>query len=321
MEKDDEKVMFYNSEHKEKFLSEFDEATRRSYQRVLSEAMPYEEEIDKDICDFSIAEMRPFLQELGAKTISAAKSNCSVLSSYIQFAIEEGFKINDINQLKGNSQAFYEGLVKDVKIYYTDREFARIINRCVNPQDSATFLLVYNGVQGLGCAEIVNLKKDDFSERQQKLKLTDADGSVRYLTVSEECIDEVIRASKQHEYFMRNGEVEDGSRRTVTNLNTNDYVIRNSETNLEKQNEAADKHTVYRRCKVISEVLGLEHFTVKGISRSGMLAYGKNFLKENGEITNENYVEIAERFKFNSIQHLKEIVNEKTIKELYGEDL
>lgn len=321
MNENSDQIVLYNPEQKMDFLNKFDEATRKTYQRVLTEAFEYEESLEKDICNFNIKELKSFLQSLNAKTVAAVKSNASVLSSYIEYCIENGYKNNEINQMKGNSQEFFQSIVKkDTKIYYTDKEFARIINRCVNPSDSACFMMAFEGVQGIGCAEIVNLKKTDFSERQNKLKLTDFDGSERYLIVSEECLDEIVKASKQQEYYLKNGEVEEGSHRSVASLNTNDYVIRNVETNLEKQNEAADKHTIYRRCKTIADVLGLEHFTVKGISRSGMLKMAKDFLKESGEITNENYEEIADRFNFGSIQNLKEIVNEDTVKELYGEE-
>jgi hypothetical protein len=129
-------------------------------------------------------------------------------------------------------------------------------------------------------------------------------------------IDEALSDST---YYKRNGMMDDAPSnvRTFTDLVDNDFVIRSSITKTDSINQPVDKFVIYRRVSLLGELLTIPNFNAKNIVRSGMIYMGYELLKESGKLGKEEYKEIAERFKINTMPALKEIVNEETIKELY----
>lgn len=119
-------------------------------------------------------------------------------------------------------------------------------------------------------------------------------------------------------YLKKNGRMEGESNvRYFTDLVDSNFVVRSSNTTRDKTNGAVDKHVIFRRLTTISKLYAIANLNVKNISRSGMIKMGYDLLNIYGKLERDQYLEIAERYKINSLPSLKEIVSVQNINRLY----
>lgn len=308
----------FNEEIKNKFLKQFETGTALTYKRVFVKNASIEEYFNKDIYNFNLAELKKVMFNLNPPTINSAKHYGGILLSYLSWAIEQGLRTNNINPLKTMEQNWFLQFVNNsIELYITDVELQRIEDYCVNAQDAVIFRLLFEGVQGEGCAELINLKREDVDFENNVLHLQDADGSTRELNVSSRCISLIEEALEQDEYIKLNGEMEEIKNiRPYTDLVNNNYVLRSSITKTDSY-KAIHKHTIYRRIKTIKDLYDSPYLTVKNIAKSGMIWLGKNFLESDGKLEKEQYLIIAERFKIANWWTIKDYVNIEQIKKMY----
>src|SRR5690606_33793766 len=118
--------------------------------------------------------------------------------------------------------------------------------------------------------ELINLKEQDVNFDTGELKLTDPEfeGRVRdTVTVSKHCLSLIKGALAEREYSNKNGTA---TRSKDMPLVENDFVIRPIARKVNNPNAKADKHLIYRRLTVISELFDLPFLTAKSINKSGM---------------------------------------------------
>ncbi len=317
----------YNKDAKREFLSNYPDATALVYGRVFLKSKDIEEVYGEDLYNFNFEQIENVLYDLRPTSFSAAKSNVSIISMYISWAIEKGLR-NNINPLDIVSAKELKQYIasKPGEMYIREDEmFALIDSQLENPQDQVCVILPYFGVQGKGCAEILNLRKQDVDFKNHTLLLTDTDGSQRTLKIEHERADyifnEIIKdALEVKEYLKKNGQM-DTSRpniREYTDLVENDYVIRTSDIRTENYNSPALPSVVYRRIAFMGEEFGLP--TIKYIVRSGMLAMARKLWKRDGELGNKQYEEIMKFYNYKNRNNLREFITIQTIKEVFGDE-
>lgn len=91
------KRQLYNRELKEMFLKQYPENTAAFYECVLSKAYTTEQHLQKDISNFNRMELESFLIVLGATSLAAITTSLSIITKYIDFAIEKGYVNTRIN--------------------------------------------------------------------------------------------------------------------------------------------------------------------------------------------------------------------------------
>lgn len=316
---------FYNTPDKEEFLNtHIPKSTKESYGRVLEKAKSLEDEFEKDLYDFNIRELKSLFGDLEPLTPHASRTSARIVSSYINWAIDMKKKINQINPLKNISVKWYDQFVKDQdKIYISESELVYIEEYCNNAQDAVIFRLLFEGVQGEGCAELSNLHKKYIDFSNNIIRIFDKDDTEgRILSVSHKTIRLIERALKQKRYLKRNGEME-GETDLLddeVDLAQNDYVLRNSITRRKKYLQGVDKHTIYRRITTIRDLSGFPYLTVKNIVKSGAIKMGRDLYIEYGELGADQLQKIADRFNMNNLWYIKDFVNLENIERVYGVD-
>jgi integrase len=321
---------FYNEYQKNRFLNEANESEKVLFTRLFSRAFIDEKRLDKDLYDFSLPEIKSFLNRLNPTKFSTARMYCYFVQKYIDWAIKEDLRKTNINPLVGMiDDDFINGFIDESKETLFDEDtINEIIEDCKNDQDAVIIKLIFEGVGGEGLEELLNLREKDVDEENNALLLTNKDGSTRTLKVSDECIKLVKYALAQKEYYKRNGEVSENSRSKTIALVDNDYVLKTGITKNEGEGKA-DKFLVYRRLSVLGELFEKPYLTFTNIRDSGMLKMAKDLLERDGKLEKEQYIEISERFnigkirlngelQYNYFTYKKTFLNEETIKKIYG---
>lgn len=324
--------VIYYEEFKNEFLAQYSDDTngsRKIYKRIFQKSYKHELSKGKDLYDFTEKEIMDLLFDLNPVTKSSSRSNGRIITAYLNWAGRIGDRANT-NTLVAKKPDWFDRFVSKRKLYISLKELKDITNPLANAQDSVLPLLLFFSVQGKEISEILNLKEQDIdidnntlilrADRKIGNKTFEAKG-FRELEVPRECMVEVKNALAQKIYEKKNGMANITARQsTTTDLVNNDYLIRASITNTKTRNDRADKHMVYRRIKMISEIEGLPFLTTKNIVKSGQIYMGYKLLKRHGELGMVQLKEIAKEFNV-SWYPLKDYVTIENIKELYPENL
>jgi site-specific recombinase XerD len=320
---------FYNESQKLRFLSHFGQTTQNAYKRVLSRAKELEEPLDKDLYNFNQLEIEQLIRYMSPKTTESAQHALNIIQAYIRWAIEENLRENNINPLDSLSGKEYLKRLVDTsaQTLFTKEEVFEVIDRLVNYQDKVVVLALFEGINGKTFSELLNLKRKDIDEDNNELILTEEDGSERKLRVSETLINMMVKAYDEKDYYKKNGNVSLNYPRISDKLELLDspYVIKHTNTNARSTGKV-EAHTISRRFKMIAEMFDMPYFNPGNVRNSGMLYEGWKAYKEHGEIRQQDYYDICNKFNTSnkdrySYTYLKRsFLNEENIKELYGND-
>jgi site-specific recombinase XerD len=299
---------------------EYKEGTIKIFQRLFKVSQVIEDELDKDLGDFSRDDLRRLGFMYMPKTAASSAANITYIQKYIDWCIDKKFR-RGLNPLISVDTEWKRQFANaSTKRFWTDRELDKIIESRNNAQDAVIISLLRNGVRGIGNSELLNLNKRSIDEFNNKLHLVDDNDNKRTIEVSEQCIKLCKQAIQETEYEKMNGNPDPNTRSMVAQLVDNDFVLRNANTRTVHVNEA-DKNIVHRRLTKIGDELGEINFIPLSITRSGMLEMAKNRFVANGKLTDEDLIEVAIQFDEKSdgaIYRMKtEFLNEATIKELY----
>lgn len=322
---------FYNSEIKSKFLDKYPNDTQMAYSRIFEKSKIKEEEYKKDIAFFNEEEIEDFLYFLKPLTKSASHVNGRIISVYIDWIIEnKKLPIND-NCLREKKVSYFNKFIDEkADIYFNYQTLKDIEFDCQNAQDAVLIRLIFEGVMGKSLAEIRNIKKSDVINAVDymensideliPMEVVDEDESKRIVRLSREAIKLLIDAVEQEQYLKKNGVLEDESIGTITNLVDNDYVVRTSITKTDYGNRPVEKMVIYRRIKMINEVLKYDYLTTKNIFRSGVIYEGKKLLEKNRILDKQAYLQICEKYNIENWYPVKNYCNVDVINKLYYKD-
>lgn len=273
----------FNPKNKSDFLSKFPISTQRTYGRVFIKSYSAEELYNKDLMDFSLEEIEQVLMKLTPLTVTASRTNLSIVNSYILSA-RGSSPLDDVKDDKNYVKKFVSD---NIELYISKNELDDITCNLVNAQDAVLFQLLFEGVD---VHEICNLKKSDVNYEDNYLHLIDSRGNSRSHEVSYECISLIRKASQEKTYLKSNGIVDQKSYSDSIELVDSEYVIRLAKTRNASPNSAVSPHVIYRRLKTMAEWFDNPYLTSKNIFRSGQIFMGYLLWVENGKPLDSEYL-------------------------------
>lgn len=314
----------YNEQIKTEFLSSYPASTQKTYRSFLSKIKPFEEKLNKDISAFTQSELTQLMNDLEIDYRATARSIGRIITKYVAFAANNGYAHNiDEFFFKVKTKWFEQfALTNEQKLFFTLNEIKLIEKACENAQDAVIIHLIFDGVLGKSASELRNLQRHHVNFETGETQLINEDGSTRTIHLTEVSLKLIQEALKEDVYIKSNGQMKlRGNVREYTDLISSEFVIRSSNTSKDKVDGAVDKHVIFRRVATIGRTLGLAHFTIKNIQRSGMLKLARDILKEN-EIDKVNLyilIYIAKLYNISSYRSLYTFITNENIEELYGE--
>jgi len=312
---------------KEQFLSEINEGTVFSYERIFKYTAKHEEALEKDVRLFTFSQLETVMYDFKSNNRNTIETYARIISSYLNWCVKHGhIKENVLAVLKPTD---FEKYLTNEEVYTTEKGLRRYEDRCANYQDSVILRLSFVGVGGKQMSEIRNLKIEDVDFENKRLHLVntlkeDDNGfpvkfTERFLDVDDRTLELIQGAIAQKTYMKKNGEMVAQDRiRKYTDLANNDYVIRASLTKIEKSlNAPVDKFVVYRRMKNMAEALGFDKLTAKYVQRSGMMYFANELIKGNNELSLDDIKIVADRYNMKSYHNLKGFLDLQHIRQTY----
>lgn len=313
----DDKI--YNEDVKEEYLSIHKVGYRKNLLRIFKMTQYAEHDAGKDLYQFNREELRKLFFTFAATTPNTSKTYVHYVSSYIDWAIEEGYH-KGRNPLENVDTEWKEQFViKPEVVHLSKSEVLEMLNDIVEPQVAVVFYAPFLGIRGNDNSEIVNLRKQDIDVHNKTATVKDEDGKSRIVKVDDIFIDICFKSLQASEYIKSNGKPDVNLRANETaQLISNDYVIRSVETSNTINTKESDGAAVYRRFATLQKVFddSDKKLTPTIIMQSGMLAV----LHDNMEDLEKGYEVIKEQFNVNDLtlqRYKNEWLNTATLKSVY----
>ncbi|WP_440110200.1 phage lytic cycle repressor MrpR family protein [Paenibacillus sp. QZ-Y1] len=327
---------FYNESQKERFLKDLGESTKKAYSRVLKRVSIMENKLNKDLYDFNLQEISQFFLLLKSTKISSLQQTGSIVKMYIDWAIEQDLRKDNINPLAAvASFDWYSQFVDDSQqTLFNEDDIAEIVDGCLNYQDKAMAQGIFEGILGRENSELLNMKMKHISATEDKDKFrvklfndTLTGRESREITISKYLYDILRIANDEDKYIKNNGILKPNIKIDHNELIENDYIIRSAINSRVKQDidEPSPSQLVNRRVAKISKWFNLPLFTIVNIRNSGMLRMAKELYEKHKQLEIKEIKIICDHYNIkkdrNGAYHFgtmrAEFLNVETIKRVY----
>lgn len=302
MKRRDKKMMIikdrlYNAEVKIRYLDTFENETSKeiiSYPFLKSRDT--EEEFNKDIYEMNELELGGVLTELKASTEYSAYNYTTKLEHYIDWAIENGYRKNNINPLTLIDKKEWS---KQYVAKYRQSVFSReqILEMCeglANWTDRAILLGLFEGISGEGYNEILNMRTKDITETENgyEVKLYDKDGKSRTIQITDQLAKFLYKADEQTHYENKNGTSE--GRQALSPFVESELIFKKSARG--KQEGSLDLFFINRKFQMFKELFEHKYLKPRDIIRSGMMNMAHELYQKDGEAKTEHLREIGDHY-------------------------
>lgn len=287
--------MMYNKDIKESYIIEKENVTcvpERELERCFERTYPYEERLNKDVCNFTFYEIVDMYKTWNVKSYERLLNLNSYLSQYTDWCLQK--------TLVPDSQNHFSEMTKDIYLSCINKTYndKRIVTReqvlwwaksMPNPSDGFIFLALFEGIKGHQYEELTKLQISDFHDGNVTLC------TGRTINVSDELYNFALISSQTFEYNSVNGQK---VFRFSENENPN-LIVKNYHNTISKTNETAGarlRRRIERNCDLLE--IG-QYMNGQSLYDSGKI----HFIKQESErlgITAKDYL----------YKHIEEIENQ-----------
>lgn len=290
----------YNSDRKNRFLNEEypNEQTRTTYASLLVGVAKFEEEKEKDVCDFSLSESIELLIGLKKKTFKSLDVAQTIIIKYVDWCIDHGYSKTFLNTFKLIDKEDLKKYTHRIAVrhsYFTrDRLYFEVIDRLHNYVDKALVILLFEGVRGRSdidhtFEELRNLKYTDIHPETNTITVTRDDGTDREIQVEERTMKILVAAWNEETYYKANGE--GTGYFAIRPLKQTPYLLRTMEVEF-SEGEKITSSAIGLRFRNFRKYTGVRFLNPTIIFQSGLLEICEDIEKRNGKITNDDYRDI-----------------------------
>lgn len=319
----------YNSELKERFLSQYQEDSQITHGYTLSKAYDEENFFEKDLYEFNIEEIKKVLYKINPINLRAAIRYGNTIKNYIDWAHRNGYAMSNINNpLQGMDSEWYQQFTGNKKTLFSYQEIREILKELVNFQDQLPILLAFEGVLGEDMSEQANLDFNSYDPNSNILKLKDDVKGERTIEVSDELVALIRRAHSETSYQYKNGTAT--GKLTERELPDSKFVLKAGSRSDSEQDAPISKFVLYRRLREIKDACDYPYLSYKSISKSGQVKMAVDLFRERGKLTNDELELVAIKFNLSKTMNngesynysaIREYVNRDSILELYDIDI
>lgn len=320
----------YNEKIKSEYLDQFsNHSTRLIAMYPLRKASSEEKRLGKDIYEMNVTELGDIIRGFSSSTENAVLTNIHQMEEYIKWTASRGYRRSNLSPFPVSDRAEWaRQFVTTYRRYsFTKKEVLDMTEELVNCVDRAVMLLLFEGARGTRFSEILNLKLDDIKEDNGKyaLKLTDQDGEVRTIAITDILAKTLKRADKQREYSNKNGLV-DNPRYQTSEFADSEFIFKRARRG--RQRGAMDNFFVNRKIALFKEVFGHEFLKAQHVSNSGIMHMANELHEKEGGFTAEHARTVAEQYdtaftttgghRYRNVTIIRKIVESKEFEDLYG---
>ena len=166
----------FNTNQKNEYIS----CTNKSesyavlYQKLFLKTEPFEEKLQKDVCNFIKEEIENMFIGFGAGATTSLSTYLSMLTTYADWCCMNQLSIDNINHFQELTGAMLSKYVNS--FVYSDRFITRdelllIANELTLPKDKYVLLGIYEGLGGKNFCELTDLSLDDINTKTREFSL------------------------------------------------------------------------------------------------------------------------------------------------------
>lgn len=270
--------MFVNPDRKNRFLNEEypNESTKKTYGSLLKQLSKFEQEKDKDLCDFSYSEAVEVMIGLRKKTLRSLDVAQTIIIKYVDWCGKEGYSqtVNNFKLLnKDDLQNYTHQIAKRISYITRDRLYEKVSD-IYNYVDKALLVLLFEGVRGRTekentFEELRNLKMTDVIKEENLIIVTRNNGDQRVIQVDKRTIDILLSAIKEEEYHKKNGEATGWFAKYP--LKKTPYILRTLDIERGNGDDKISVSAINMKFKIIRNNLRLSFLNPTLVFQSGLL--------------------------------------------------
>jgi integrase len=319
----------YNEEIKERFLSQYDnEQTKKTIRNVFLNSHSEENRLSKDLYDFDQYEIALVIKDANPHSKSVAKSLGRFIRQYIEWAIDAGLRVSNLNPVDVIPDSQYGTFIdRTKKIHYSYEEFLELLEdkNMMNGQDQAFLFLIFEGFMGQKFSQLRELKFSDINWNNKTVYVKERN---EHIPVTDDCIKYLQKAYDQSTYYQLNSKTKEFNEKALLQ---SPYIFKNVVSPRSTEGQQVGMNVLYSRLHALKDILELEYLTPNAIKQSGMIKMAVDIYREEGILAYDQLAKIGEKYDYSKLINngyeyyntylMREFVNEENIKELYNIDL
>lgn len=259
----------FNAETKERYRVWKESITVMSKNVIaldFQKTEPFEENLNKDIYDFTVAEIINMYKTFAIKSVDTLYNLNSRLVQYVSWALGENLVFDSQNHFEEiNREMILECtnyLINNLRII-TKAQVLAWCSKLPNASDKFCILGAFEGLNGEKYSDFWNVSINDFDEENMELHLPD-----RTMKVSRELLEFAKEANEMISYTALSGKMS----RQIT-LVENGKILKDK-TNTRNSSPAHHAHTIYRQVSKICVYLGIsDWFNIIQFQQAGLLQF------------------------------------------------
>jgi len=319
-------TMYYNQDIKEAYIeNEFDnEDTIKLQETLFKKTKSTEEFFGRDLATFTLDEIAIAFRNFNPATMNSASNLKSRIKSYIRWAIEHGYRQNNMNPLDGVVGWERQFVDEVTERHLSSERIANIQEELPNFQDVALIQCIFEGVSGVGLSELINMNYSDINFTKKEIHLRNDKGEDRVVKVSNDCLNYLNRAYNESNYV----NIISGSETSL--IECGERIFKNTRSKNTQYKEIS-KLTLPKRLARIKDLYELDEFSTNSLTESGQIKMAVDLYKENGKLDKEEFELISDQFKTSRIKYdgydyvnihkMRHYITRENIKELYNIDI
>ena len=171
-------IEYLNNEFKQKYIKEKSTISENFTRNIFNKADDLEKFYNKDICNFTLSEIKNLLLTLNSTSVEYLRVVTSVLRSYTEYMMSNNLSIDNLNHYDSVDTEVLMSCVNKQSIknkYISRKQLESYINDLPDPSDAWCMLAIYEGIKGDNFSN-VTLSKGIFDYENNTIELYD--GSV-----------------------------------------------------------------------------------------------------------------------------------------------
>ena len=282
--------MYYNDDIKREFISEMSDVNMNFEQvmnAIFNITKPYEIELDKDVCNFTIGEIIIMYKGICTFSMERLMVITSNLKRYTRWCIGRVMVIDGQNHFEELNNEIIKTCVNTSKrdeLIITREELLENVAMLTNPSDRFISLACFEGLNDASL-DMLNLEWKDFDEENYICHLPGRD-----LQVSKELIAAAKQSADTYEYISYSIE----NPRVVRYDSGDLRCIKKTTNTSEIETKTRRKRNLSNKFVRIKNFLGNDKFQVYALRDSGRIDMIQRLMQLNGTTAEETISENKE---------------------------
>jgi hypothetical protein len=265
----------YQNEMKEGFIKDYLRSRviqKTTLYGLFRKIEPYEEDLQKDISEFTRDEALAMYTGLKSRSIYTLMNNNTVLKAYCAWVkYHHGLKADDVYE-KITIDDLKPCVDKNASKLLSKEEIIEIEDQLLNVTDAAIVQCLFEAIAGPSMRDITELNESMLDKENKCLVFPDG----RVFDISDRLCNLLEEAFQEETYICY------GETLRAKQLKGKGKLFKDRDNVHAADSDDRRFRAVYRKIRVIRDYVGIKELTMKGIAASGFLYYLRNCLNETG---------------------------------------